>query len=165
VDVGEVIGQCLDSAEALGASHSITIQRSGPRVLWCRIAASRLRSVLMNLLGNAVEHNRPNGTVEVSWLHDGQQLRIRISDNGPGIDSEHLPHVFSPFYRGDRGAEHGHGHLGLGLFIVQSHVKAMGGVCRIDSEVGRGTVIEVELPCQKTAEPATQQQKLATSSN
>jgi signal transduction histidine kinase len=76
VDVGALMQQCLDAAEALGASHNIAVHRAGPRVLWCRIALSRLRSVLMNLLGNAVEHNRPSGNVEVSWLHDGRQLRI-----------------------------------------------------------------------------------------
>jgi hypothetical protein len=94
----------------------------------------------------------------------GGNCGFRISDDGPGIDSEHLPHVFSPFYRVDRAPRESSGHLGLGLFIVQSHVKAMGGVCRIDSEVGRGTVAEVEVPCEKVAEAGTQAQKLAASS-
>jgi len=163
VDVGTIIQQCLDAAEALGMSHNITVHAAGPRSLWCQVASNRLRSILMNLLGNAVEHNRAGGNVEVSWLHDGQQLRIRISDDGPGIPPEHLPHVFSPFYRGDKAHQQTQGHLGLGLFIVHSHVKAMGGVCRIESHVGQGTAFEVEIPCSKVPDDqiaTTSRQKL-----
>jgi signal transduction histidine kinase len=56
-----------------------------------------------------------------------------------------LPYLFQPFYRGaeDRDSD---GHLGLGLFLVDSHVKAMGGECRVESTPGVGTTFRVRLP-------------------
>ena len=105
----------------------------------------RLRSIVLNLVSNAIEYNHPGGTVEVSACKHEGSAEIVVKDDGPGISPEDLPHVFQPFYRANsvRKIE---GHLGLGLFLVDSHVKAMGGECRVESALGLGTTFRVRLP-------------------
>jgi two-component system sensor histidine kinase BaeS len=110
-----------------------------------------VRSVVTNLLSNAIEYNQSGGRVELAARVDGQALVIVVRDTGRGIPPEHLPHVFEPFYRvdgvrwgGDAGAEAPH--LGMGLFLVDSHVKGLGGRCTVESTPGAGTTMTVTLP-------------------
>ena len=109
----------------------------------------------MNLLGNAVEHNRPGGNVEIICETQGTDLLITVSDTGPGISPEHLPHIFQPFYRASREEqpEDARQHMGLGLFLVDSHVKALGAECRIESQVGVGTQFHIRLPGAVAVQP------------
>ena len=112
----------------------------------------RLRSVLMNVLSNAVEYNKVGGTVRVRAYRDNGSLQLTIQDTGQGISAEQLPHVFEPFYRGgndNRGDDPSH--LGLGLFLVRSHVEALSGQCHIESRPGSGTVLQITLPEPKAA--------------
>lgn len=153
VDVATLFHQCLDAAAAIGTTNGIQVARSGPRPLTCRVPPNRLRSVIMNLLVNAVEYNRPGGSVDMTWMHDGEKLRVRVSDTGYGISPEALPHVFSAFYRGDKSRQNRGGHLGLGLFIVQSHLKLMNGACRVDSKANEGASFEIEVPCPRIEAP------------
>jgi signal transduction histidine kinase len=102
--------------------------------------------VLLNLVGNAIEHNHAGGSVSIDASIDGNDLRLAVSDTGPGIAAQHLPHLFEPFYRVDKSRAVGEGHLGLGLFLVKTHVDAMGGQCNVRSELGVGTTFELLLP-------------------
>jgi signal transduction histidine kinase len=104
----------------------------------------RLRSIVLNLLGNAVEHNRDGGEVVVAYGLDNGQVNLEVRDTGPGIAPEHLEHVFEPFYRVDS-ARSG-GHLGLGLYLVQSHCRALEGNCGVESSPGQGTTFRVRIP-------------------
>ena len=92
----------------------------------------------MNLLSNAIEYNKSGGSVEVSARLQGTSAEIRVKDDGPGISPEDLPQFFQPFYRAGKSRQ-SDGHLGLVLFLVESHVKAMGGECRVESQLGHGT--------------------------
>jgi two-component system heavy metal sensor histidine kinase CusS len=148
-DVVALVKESISAAGTLARAREITIKQSGPQSLHCVLPSNRLRSILANLLSNAVEHN-PNGSqVEVTFLHDGQQLHVRVSDNGPGIDAEHLPHLFEAFYQvnRDRGPAPVR-QLGLGLYIVQSHLTAMNGSARVESRPGHGTAVDIEFPCE-----------------
>jgi signal transduction histidine kinase len=69
-----------------------------------------------------------------------------VKDTGPSIASEHLPHLFEPFYRADRARARGDGGTGLGLAIVKEIIEAHGGEVRVESEVGKGTVFTVLHP-------------------
>jgi signal transduction histidine kinase len=72
-------------------------------------------------------------------------VEIAVRDTGHGIAPEHLPHLFEPFYRVDR-ARQASEHMGLGLFLVHSHVRDMHGTCTVESTVGVGTTFHVRLP-------------------
>src|SRR5262249_33579750 len=77
----------------------------------------------------------------------GRWVQITVSDSGPGIAPEHLPHLFERFYRVEaaRGADSG---AGLGLAIAQSLMTAQGGRIEIHSQVGQGTQVVLRLPAQ-----------------
>jgi signal transduction histidine kinase len=146
IEVTPLLDECANQAAVIGAEREIRIQRSFPERLWLTTQPHRLRSILTNLLSNAVEYNRPGGWVELAAAVVGESLQILVRDSGPGIEPGHLPHLFEPFYRADKARSQQAGHLGLGLSLVQSHVKAMGGEIKVESVPGKGTVFEVLIP-------------------
>lgn len=159
IDLSGLLDECADTAAALGRDRRISVKRAFAPGIRLVTQPGRLRSVVQNLLANAVHYNRDGGVVEIRASAGDDAIEMRVSDTGPGIPAEQVPHLFEPFYRGD--AAHSaaaEGHLGLGLYLVQSHLAALGGRCTVESEVGRGTVFIVHLPvagpASKRSEPA-----------
>lgn len=145
LDAAELTSQCADLAQPMAAERQIRLTRSIQAPISVKADPARLRSVLLNLVGNAIEYNRAGGSVDIAARADNGCVEFAVTDTGPGIDPEHLPHLFQPFYRASSDRE-SDGHLGLGLFLVDSHVKAMGGECRVESTVGSGTTFRIRLP-------------------
>ncbi|MEQ4207457.1 HAMP domain-containing sensor histidine kinase [Actinopolymorpha sp. B17G11] len=112
----------------------------------------RLERIVANLVGNAVEHGDPGadgGGIAVRLRRDGQWVSMSVTDQGPGIAREHLPHLFERFYKVDT-ARSGGG-SGLGLAIVRENVGLLGGSVEVSSNVGEGTQFRLRLPV--TADP------------
>ena len=108
----------------------------------------RLKQVLVNLIGNAINYTPAGGTVVVGLGKSNNQARLVITDNGPGIPSEDLPHIFERFYRGEKSrtrSKDGKG-FGLGLSIAYWIVRNHNGHIDVDSKVGKGTTFCVWLP-------------------
>jgi signal transduction histidine kinase len=103
-----------------------------------------LDQVLVGLVGNALKHTPPGGSVELSTAERDDRVVLTVVDSGRGIAREHLPHVFDRFWRAD-GARRAGG-FGLGLGISREYVEAMSGVISMTSELGRGTTVEISLP-------------------
>jgi signal transduction histidine kinase len=111
----------------------------------------RLRQVLLNLLGNAIKYNRPQGQVTVGVSHDGVDWTIAVADTGLGIPPERMGELFQPFNRlgRERGPVAG---VGLGLALSQLLVQAMGGRIEAQSTLadaqgqGGGTTFRLRLP-------------------
>ena len=116
----------------------------------------RLKQVLVNLLGNAISYTQAGGEVVVGLGKTGNQARLTVRDNGPGIPVVDLPHVFERFYRGEKSrtrTKDGKG-FGLGLSIAYWIVHNHGGKIDVDSIEGQGTTFCIWLPladqdCQK----------------
>ncbi|HLL68723.1 MAG TPA: HAMP domain-containing sensor histidine kinase [Micromonosporaceae bacterium] len=102
----------------------------------------RLERVLSNLIANAVEHG--GGRVSVAVGRVGPGVVISVSDDGPGIPAEHLPHLFDRFYKIDA-SRSGRG-SGLGLAIARENARLLGAGLEVFSEVGAGTTYRVEVP-------------------
>jgi two-component system OmpR family sensor kinase len=103
-----------------------------------------LRQVLLALLDNAVKYTPPEATVTISAAqHDGQ-ITIQVSDDGPGIAPEHLPHLFDRFYRGD--ATRTSSGTGLGLAIADELTKAQHGTITVESKPGEGSTFTLIFP-------------------
>jgi two-component system heavy metal sensor histidine kinase CusS len=99
---------------------------------------------LGNLLDNALRFTPENGSIQIALSeHDGR-FEVAVSDNGRGIDPEHLPRVFDRFYRAE--SSRGSDGAGLGLALVKSIVDLHGGSAIIESNVGRGTTVKLLFP-------------------
>lgn len=104
--------------------------------------------VILNLLENAFNHTPPKGRIQIGLGQAGRDAILRIADTGEGIAGEDLPHIWKPFYRGEksrRRVAEASG-TGLGLAIVKGLVEAHGGRVDASSRPGRGTEITVALP-------------------
>ena len=104
---------------------------------------TRVRQVVSNLLSNSLKFTPTGGVVTVALRPEGPSAVLRVSDSGPGIAPEELPHVFERFFRG-RGARASGS--GIGLTVARQLVRAHGGEIDASSEPGRGTVFTVRLP-------------------
>jgi two-component system OmpR family sensor kinase len=107
----------------------------------------RLKQVILNLLGNAVQYTPPQGEVTLSLNNINQQARLVVRNSGPGISLEDIPHIFERFYRGEKSRTRGKGTgFGLGLSIAYWIVRAHGGHIDVSSSEGKGTTFTVWLP-------------------
>jgi two-component system heavy metal sensor histidine kinase CusS len=124
----------------------------------CEVYAEAIlfRRAVSNLVSNAVRVTPPGGTVSISMVTDGSVSRITVTDKGPGITGEHLPHVFDRFYRVD--ASRNSKGTGLGLALVQSIMRIHKGEASIVSAVGRGTTVTLTFPTKKTPDRSTSSQ-------
>ena len=106
--------------------------------------ASRLKQVVLNLVQNALNAGSQN--IRLSVVKEKREVRLEILDDGPGIPSEAIPHLFERFYRVD-GARSTRGNgSGLGLAIVRWIVQQHDGRVSVESRLGEGTVFTVLLP-------------------
>ena len=112
---------------------------------------TRIRQVVANLLSNALKFTPAGGLVTLALRGDGDRARIRVSDTGPGIPPDELPHVFDRFFRG-RGVRAGGS--GIGLTVAKELVRAHGGDIDVTSEPDRGTTFEITLPMVSPRERA-----------
>jgi two-component system OmpR family sensor kinase len=107
----------------------------------------RLKQVLLNLVGNALEHTPAGGDVTLGLACVGDMARVTVSDTGTGIPKEELPHIFERFYRVDRSRRRtAQGGAGLGLSIAYWITRNHGGQIEVASEEGKGSTFSVWLP-------------------
>lgn len=107
---------------------------------------SRLRQVLINLIGNAIKYTDQGGvTVKLGKKqNEFCHLQIEVEDSGPGISEEDQQHIFDPFVQlGEQGDNKG---TGLGLTITRQFIQMMNGTIALDSALGKGSVFTIELP-------------------
>jgi two-component system phosphate regulon sensor histidine kinase PhoR len=106
--------------------------------------AKRLRRVFTNLLDNAFKFSEERGRISIKTEETDQDIVIKITDEGTGIDSRDLPYIFDSFFRA-KGTEEKEG-SGLGLAVVKAIVEGHGGRILVESELGRGSIFTVILP-------------------
>ena len=111
----------------------------------------RLMQILVNIADNAIKYTPAGGTISFQSIPLGnQQISLQVKDTGPGIPSIDLPRITERFYRVDRARSREEGGTGLGLSIVKHLLQLLGGKLRIQSELGKGTTMEVILPVSST---------------
>jgi two-component system OmpR family sensor kinase len=144
VDLTHLVLDAVNDAHAAGMDHRWQLDLPEEPVVVIG-DASRLTQVLTNLLANARTHAPPATTVTVGLAAAAGGARLTVVDDGPGIASELLPHVFERFARGSASRSRENGSTGLGLAIVDAVVAAHGGAVTVQSAPGR-TEFAVWLP-------------------
>ena len=129
-----------------------------------RAEAADLELVWLNLLENAVQYSPRGSVVTMKVSRDREVAKVSVTDQGCGIDSAHLPHIFKRFYRADSSRARATGGFGLGLAISKSLVDFYHGRIYVESALGRGTCVTVELPTEPGALPDSGQAGKLTAS-
>ena len=144
-NLAELIRDTVSNFEAQTREKEITISTSLGESEDVNIDPQRIREVLTNLLSNALRYTPRGGEVKVSVTESSsgpeRAITISVEDNGPGIESKDLPHIFDRFYKSSDS-----GGMGLGLSIAKYLVEAHGGKIWAESEMGKGTKISFALP-------------------
>ena len=100
--------------------------------VWLEGDRERLKEAVGNLASNALRHVEKGKRIQVSLVRKGEQVRVSVYNDGPVIPDKDLPHLFEPFYRGDKSRSRDSGGTGLGLAIVRAAVSADGGSCGVE---------------------------------
>lgn len=152
VDLAGILRQAAEQHRPLAAARELELELD-LRPASCRGDAAALSILAANLVANAIQHHHGHGRGRVS-IATGRQddlATITVSDDGPGIPAEDLPHVFERFYRAEKARTSTAGHAGLGLAIAQRVVENHGGVITASSPEGRGATFVVQLPWYEVA--------------
>ena len=140
VDLGPVIAAVARLIEPTARAHSVRVEvRPAPAGMHVRADEAELQHTLINLLLNAVQASKAGGQVTVE-AEAGEQMRIRVIDDGCGIAADDQKRIFEPFFSARQGG------TGLGLFLSLNFVRRWGGEIQVTSAVGRGSTFEVVLP-------------------
>jgi heavy metal sensor kinase len=142
-DLAKIAAESLELIRPFATARGITIHAElGPTV--SRGDAERLAQVVTNLLSNAIEYNHDGGEIRVATGRDHDVTTLTVTNTGPGISAEDLPHIFERFHRADKARTAGHS--GLGLAISKAIVQAHGGQIEAASTSGGWTSVIVRLP-------------------
>jgi signal transduction histidine kinase len=148
VNLVSVVNAALDAVRPAFEAKNIRVETHFPDDLKVIAGdADRLQQIVWNLLSNASKFTPVGGTVGIRISHDETYYEIEIRDNGPGIATEFLPHVFERFRQADGSTTRTHGGLGLGLAIVRHLVELHGGfIVAENARFGSGAVFTIKLP-------------------
>ena len=145
-DLAEIVAESLEFIEPLAMERKADVT-SNLTALHGRFDPANLSHVLINLLTNAIKHNPVGVRIAVSLDAVSDGAKIQIADNGIGITTVALPHIFDRFYRVDPARSGGaSGGTGLGLAIARALIEAHGGSIKADSQPDKGTTISIFLP-------------------
>jgi chemotaxis family two-component system sensor kinase Cph1 len=143
-ELGGLVEECLELLKPLAEQGGISMRQklSQPEVL---VSADRERicQVLSNLIGNAIKFTPAGGSIQLSAEPAAGTVRFAVSDTGPGIPQEQLPHLFNRYWQAKRRAREG---TGLGLYIAKGIVEGHGGQMWVESTPGSGSTFFFTLP-------------------
>ena len=146
-DLNELIHDVIESLELKAKERNIEVLFDSGKQAHNFVYADkeRIRQVLVNLLVNSVKYGKPNGSTRVIIEDHDDYLAVDITDNGIGIDKQHLVRLFERFYRVDKSRSREQGGTGLGLAIVKHILEAHQQKISVDSNPGAGTTFTFTL--------------------
>jgi PAS domain S-box-containing protein len=134
-----------NSCQHVRAEGLYTLRIKGDRSLQADGDEDRIDQVVVNFVNNAIKYAPDSRLIELQIAQQNQMVRLSVTDTGPGIPAEKLPHLFERYYRADHtGAQYSG--LGLGLYICAEIIKRHGGKIGVSSEPGLGSTFWFTLP-------------------
>jgi signal transduction histidine kinase len=153
VDLASIAAQAVQAVRMVNPDRPVSLLAVDPVIVYAD--AGRLRQVIDNLLGNALQHTPPRSPVTVAVTSTTAIGEITVADKGPGMTAEQAARVFERFYRTDDARTRARGGVGLGLSIAASLVAAHDGEIIVDTEPGQGAAFHVRLPLAAHVESGT----------
>ena len=147
-DLAHVVRESIELLRPLATARGIQIQCACSPAP-CIGDSERIGQVATNLLTNAIQFNRAQGSVRVGVSAGNEFALLTVEDTGQGIPAEELPRIFERFYRVDKSRSRLQGHDGIGLAISKAIVDSHGGLIEVSSQFGAGSVFTVKLPTGK----------------
>ncbi len=150
VDLKKFVNDILAIFENEAGKRGIVLKNEVAAEAMAWADRDRLSQILVNLVDNAMKYT-PDGGMVIFRAHEREQgvTGLQIIDTGQGIPPTDIPRITERFYRVDKARSRDQGGTGLGLAIVKHLVQLHGGALLIESELGKGTTIEIELPVKK----------------
>ncbi|KIL39074.1 histidine kinase [Gordoniibacillus kamchatkensis] len=155
VDFAAYLHDCVEELrlDPRLAGVRISFTRSGNGPVSVMADREKLRRVVVNIIDNSLKYmDKEHKEIAVELIEGETEATVRIRDNGPGIDSAALPHIFDRFYRAEPSRNTATGGSGLGLAIVKQIVEGQGGSVGAESRSGEGTTVYFSLPIKHGGE-------------
>ncbi|HEV3166492.1 MAG TPA: ATP-binding protein, partial [Isosphaeraceae bacterium] len=159
LDAGPILNSAVEDVQPLieERKHELTVSFV-PGTLGLNADATRVHQILVNLLVNAAKYTDAGGKIWLTARREGDQVVIKVRDNGMGIPPDRLPTMFELFAQGERSLARSEGGLGVGLALVKKLVEMHGGTVSAASEgPGKGSEFTIQLPAVERALGATAQ--------
>ncbi len=146
VSVKGIVSRVAEVSEPLAIKRGIKLEYEiAADVDYIETDESKLSQILLNILGNAIKFTE-KGTVNIKAKNENSFLLLEISDTGIGISEKDLPYIFDEFRQVDGSSSRNYEGTGLGLAIVKKLTETLGGIIRVKSIPGEGSVFTVEIP-------------------
>lgn len=146
VPLDKITSNITHRVQSLAESKQVTITLEQSESILVVGDRALIEQAALILVDNALKYNHPGGSITVRSFRDGARARLQVTDSGPGIASEHLPHLGERFYRVEKARSREEGGAGLGLSIARGIAEAHGGALDLTSAPGSGTVATLTLP-------------------
>jgi signal transduction histidine kinase len=145
IALATLVDEAMDALRFMEGAGRMKFINEVPAAMLVKTDPARLRVVLNNLLNNSVKYsdvNKAESFVRVSAVAEGNTIVISVTDNGIGISAEHLPKIFSMFYRASEKSKGS----GLGLFIARETMERLKGTITLQSQLEKGCTFTLRLP-------------------
>ena len=153
LDLRAAVKDCVTILSPLAGERGIHLELEESGLLHNRVIGNplHLKQIMMNVIDNALRYNRPHGSVlvrveETAFQNGTASYHFTVKDTGIGIGEEFKKHIFEPFTQEHQDARTNYNGVGLGMSIVKKLVDQMKGTVEVDSQVGKGSVVQITLP-------------------
>ncbi|HUO47108.1 MAG TPA: ATP-binding protein [Acidimicrobiia bacterium] len=153
INLGELVEEALVVFKAAAEARGIDIESNLEPIPTFVGEKRQLDDAIQNLLSNAIKYSQEGGKIRVSLRRREDEVSLVVSDDGIGISQDDQRRLFERFYRARNAIDEGIPGTGLGLALVRQVARNHGGQVNLQSQLGRGTTVEVRLPLVERADP------------
>ena len=150
VDLASMLAACILAAQPIADARRVELRLTQTPATQVAGDLGRLRQALGNIISNAIKFTT-DGAVDVRLYAQADRAVIEVVDNGAGVPANEVDHLFMPFYRASTATRQAIPGTGLGLSVAKEIIEAHGGSISLESRLGSGTSVRIELPIAEAA--------------